>query len=408
MADVRIRNAIVVLLALAGVCFGFGPEHVLIVVNGDIEQSVAVGRYYSESRQIEHILELSLGSELADDISRQDYESKVAEPVRRALSEEPLKGRIRCVVTVYGVPYRVGGLGPCENWLEKVQPLRKMRTQGRQMLESLEGSRRKQDIEQRRRIETQLWRIQSEIDRLQGRQTGASLDSELSMVMHEPYELFRWQPNELRGDLDFDSTDTIMVSRLDGPGADIARGLVDKALIAQATGPRGHVYVDSRGIADDEQPGSFGQYDQSLRDMAELFRRRTPRLVIEEKTERLFQPGKCPQAAFYCGWYSLTEYIPAFEFVTGAVGYHIASFEAIDIRDPQSTQWVSSMLREGITATMGAVAEPYLHAFPLPDEFFAALLDGDSLAEAYYRTKPFNSWQMVLIGDPLYRPFRRR
>ena len=34
------------------------------------------------------------------------------------------------------------------------------------------------------------------------------------------------------------------------------------------------------------------------------------------------------------------------------------------------------------------------------------LFNGNSLAEAYYRTKPFNSWQLVLIGDPLYRPFK--
>jgi len=27
------------------------------------------------------------------------------------------------------------------------------------------------------------------------------------------------------------------------------------------------------------------------------------------------------------------------------------------------------------------------------------------LAEAFYGTKPFNSWQLVLIGDPLYVPF---
>ena len=65
------------------------------------------------------------------------------------------------------------------------------------------------------------------------------------------------------------------------------------------------------------------------------------------------------------------------------------------------------MLNRGVTATVGAVAEPYLPAFPLPLDFFRELFDGRCLAEAYYRTNPFNSWQMVLIGDPLYRPFRK-
>ncbi len=30
-----------------------------------------------------------------------------------------------------------------------------------------------------------------------------------------------------------------------------------------------------------------------------------------------------------------------------------------------------------------------------------------TLVEAYYRSKPFNSWAMVLVGDPLYNPFRK-
>jgi uncharacterized protein (TIGR03790 family) len=64
------------------------------------------------------------------------------------------------------------------------------------------------------------------------------------------------------------------------------------------------------------------------------------------------------------------------------------------------------MLTRGVTATIGAVAEPYLSAFPDPKDFVEHLLDGDCLVEAYAKTNPFNSWQMVLIGDPLYKPFK--
>jgi len=98
--------------------------------------------------------------------------------------------------------------------------------------------------------------------------------------------------------------------------------------------------------------------------------------------------------------------VDAFDFVDGAVGFHIASYEAQKLRDPSSSTWCAAMLRDGITATLGAVDEPYLHSFPQPKEFFAELFKGSCLVEAYYRTKPFNSWQLVLIGDPLYRPFK--
>jgi uncharacterized protein (TIGR03790 family) len=197
-----------------------------------------------------------------------------------------------------------------------------------------------------------------------------------------------------------------MVSRLDGPNFKIAQGLIDRSIAADKTGLHGFAYIDSRGITKDNKLYSYGYFDQSLRDLAILARFRTELTIKEERTEKLFQPGECPQTAIYCGWYSLEKYVDAFDFVDGAIGYHISSLEAVDLRDANSGQWCPAMLADGITATMGAVSEPYLHAFPEPKEFFLELFNGRCLVEAYYYTKPFNSWQMVLIGDPLYTPFK--
>ncbi len=85
-----------------------------------------------------------------------------------------------------------------------------------------------------------------------------------------------------------------MVCRLDGPTPQIARGLVDKAISAEKTGLHGFAYIDSRGIPDDKQPGSFGNFDQKLRDLAVLLRFRTTLEVKEERTEKLFEPGQLP------------------------------------------------------------------------------------------------------------------
>jgi hypothetical protein len=54
------------------------------------------------------------------------------------------------------------------------------------------------------------------------------------------------------------------------------------------------------------------------------------------------------------------------------------------------------------------VAEPYLSAFPNPEEFFLELIEGKCLVEAFYHSQPFCSWQMMLIGDPLYTPFAKK
>jgi uncharacterized protein (TIGR03790 family) len=255
-------------------------------------------------------------------------------------------------------------------------------------------------------IKRKLTLLQTEIDFIVGKETNASVDSELSMVLFGGYELYRWQPNRLKDNPLGLYTNTLMVSRLDGPSFEIAKGLVDKALTAEKTGLRGIAYLDSQGRTDDKNPYSYGHFDQSLRDLAALTRLRTGMTVKEERTKKLFEPNSCPQTAIYCGWYSLKNYVDAFDFVGGAIGYHVSSWEAVDLRDPNSRQWCPAMLKDGVTATLGAVAEPYLHSFPNPKEFFLELFNGRCLVEAYYYTNPFNSWQMVLIGDPLYRPFK--
>ena len=42
--------------------------------------------------------------------------------------------------------------------------------------------------------------------------------------------------------------------------------------------------------------------------------------------------GNDPDAALYCGWYSLAKYVDAFDWKPGAVAYHLASSEAHTLR----------------------------------------------------------------------------
>ena len=125
-----------------------------------------------------------------------------------------------------------------------------------------------------------------------------------------------------------------------------------------------------------------------------------------DSTERLFQPGECPDAALYCGWYSLGKYVDAFTWKPGAVAYHIASSECATLKQKGSRVWCKRMLEEGAAAVIGPVDEPYVQAFPVPEIFFGLLVEGYlTLAECYAASTPWLSWRMVLIGDPLYRPF---
>jgi len=385
------------------------PDEILIIANANHSGSLSIAQYYCAKRgvPVDNILTLPLGTELSYTITRANYEKQLAEPIRERLLSLGSSGHINCLLTTYGVPIKVEGRGPLEGQEDKLNRLRGLAEQEKNELEKLKLKGSAKSTKQQERTNAKLAQLQSEIDRIIGNETGASVDSELSMVLFGNYELYRWQPNILKNNALYLSLNTLMVCRLDGPDEGIVKGLVDKAITAEKTGLTGIAYIDSRGIPDDNKRYSPGYFDQSLRDLAAFTRLRTKIAVKEERTEKLFAAGACPRTAIYCGWYSLKKYIDAFDFVNGAIGYHISSWEAVDLRDPNSSQWCPAMLKDGITATLGAAAEPYLHSFPEPRAFFPELFNGRCLVEAYYRTKPFNSWQLVLIGDPLYRPFKK-
>jgi uncharacterized protein (TIGR03790 family) len=396
-----------VLLWCGGV-FALEPEEILVIANRQISASERIAEYYCEKRKIpkKNIIYLALGYEPREGISRDEYERSLALPIRRELQRR-FPGEIRCLVTTYGIPIKVGPRGMLPGMGGKLNELKRLLSQEKQRLEQMEQDPALDSNQvsiEKKQINRKIAQMQLEIGRISGRETNASVDSELSMVLFQPYELYRWQPNMLRGDVLGLGFRTLMVSRLDGPSYEIIKGLIDKALTAEETGLKGIAYIDSRGF---KQRDLYGYFDQSLRDLAVFIRWSTKMPIKAEETGKLFAPGSCPQTAVYCGWYSLKKYVDAFDFVDGAVGFHIASFEAQHLRDPNSTTWCAAMLADGITATLGPVNEPYLHTFPQPKAFFAELFEGGCLVEAYYHTKPFNSWQFVLIGDPLYRPFKK-
>ncbi len=264
-------------------------------------------------------------------------------------------------------------------------------------------------------------RLAVDVRTLRGEETSAALDSELALVLTESHETYRWLPNPAfsGGDLnahrsasgspattvDSGASPALMVARLDAPSAGLVRRMIDDAIAVEASGLSGTVYIDARGIGTRD---TYGLYDDDLRKLADWVRSKTDLELVLNNNPELFGAGECPKAALYCGWYSVGEYVDAFDFVPGAVAFHIASFELRSLRNADKRYWCPELLRDGVVATLGPTAEPYLHTFPLPSEFFGLLLTGEyTLAECFQRANPYLSWQMCLLGDPLYRPFAR-
>lgn len=123
-----------------------------------------------------------------------------------------------------------------------------------------------------------------------------------------------------------------------------------------------------------------------------------------------------PNALWVWGWY--TSAWDSYRFVTGAVGAQLTSFTATQIRTPFDPDprvatlsdrrwhgnWVPRMLEEGITATWGAVTEPYGPLYAPGGDVFDHLWAGYNFAESFYMAEPATRWTMVAIGDPLYAP----
>jgi uncharacterized protein (TIGR03790 family) len=256
--------------------------------------------------------------------------------------------------------------------------------------------------------------IDLDLKLLNGDHSLSAFDSELSLVLWDRYPLYQWVPNscyvdrssQIRASLNGRLPQkTLMVSRLDGPSPKIVRQMIDDAVAVEQQGLRGGVYLDARGL---KKRDGYLEYDANLISLAIMLRKDTDLEVALDNKADVFSPGSCPNTALYVGWYSLAKYVPAFEFVRGAVGYHIASSEAVSLRDGTREYWCKGLLADGVVATLGPVSEPYLAAFPLPLDFTGLLLTGQySLVECYYYTKKFNSWMMMLLGDPLYRPFAK-
>lgn len=244
-------------------------------------------------------------------------------------------------------------------------------------------------------------------------QTMAAVDSEMTLIMTGAYQTAGWLPNPFN--LVFNRlpviskvrAKTLMVGRLDGPTPAVARRLVDDALEVEKAGLSGVFYIDARGLTGKAEPGSYVWFDGHLLHLADQMRKYSDMKVVLDKQEAVFPPGSCPDAALYCGWYSVGYYVPAFKWNKGAVGYHVASSEAGTLKQPGSNVWCKRMLEEGVAATLGPVTEPYLFSFPLPDQFFPLLMTGKlTLLEVYFLTVPQVSWMQILIGDPLYQPFK--
>jgi len=326
-----------------------------------------------------------------DNISRNEFRNSLEKPLSKALETKKLwhigseitrattnkpahmewkvtESKIRYLVLCYGVPLRISGDPTLQD--EKTDP-----------------------------AHPQLKR------------DGAALDSELALLplVEQKYPLGGPLMNPVAGATNtaalHPTNGILLVTRLDGPSAAIARALVDKAMEAETNGLWGRAYFDLRNISD---PG-YKMGDDWIRTASEICRHVGFETVVDEHAGTFPASFPMSQIAIYAGWYdqdvSGPFARPQVEFMPGAFAYHLHSYSASTLHS-MTQGWAGPLLGKGATITMGCVDEPYLAGTPEIGVFIARLiLHGFTFGEAAYAAQGALSWQTTVVGDPLYRPF---
>jgi hypothetical protein len=192
----------------------------------------------------------------------------------------------------------------------------------------------------------------------------------------------------------------ILTSRIDAPTLATCRRMIENAVETEKHGLWGRAYVD---IAN-----KFPEGDDWLASIIAQNTKAGIPTVTDRFNDTLPKNYPMSEAAIYYGWYDWNVsgpfLNPGFIFRPGAIAVHLHSFSAQQLTDPHKN-WSAPLLVRGAAATVGNVYEPYLGLTHHLDILQDRLLKGWTFAEAAWAAMPVASWQGVVLGDPLYRPF---
>lgn len=376
------------ILVLAPFWARAGGDEVVVVYNKQMPESKAVADYYAKMRSVPSRQVYGFNLTTNEAMSRTEFHDALQMPLFKKLASDGLwkftrstatngqpnrrvtSSKIRYLVLCYGVPSRIGNDPTIPDNLPPAVP--------------------------------SLFK-----------ENAAAVDSELTWLPLVEMEIplagprQNWIYGITNSSLITPTNGFLMVSRLDGPSAAIARGLVDKSLQAERDGLWGRTYFDARGLT--QSASNYIAGDQIILAAAQISRVLGYETIVDDKPGTFAIDFPMSQVAIYMGWYDEDFSGPfnrsTVEFMPGAFAYHLHSFSAATIRSA-TNRWVGPLLAKGATCTLGCVDEPSLQFTPN----VAMLLERFSInqftfGEAAWASQLALSWQTTVIGDPLYRPF---
>ena len=282
-------------------------NRVLVVYNAGIRESREVANYYIAKRSIPERNVCPIRAPSADNLEPKEFESRVKEPIRKCL-EEAGKDKILYIVFSYQTPFALTING--QNYA----------------LDSFIAD---------------IWD-----EYLPARPANpANVQPYFGYAQSEggvyqpfvPLSAYREQPG---------ARHIYSVWRIDAATPALAKGLVDKALFAEAHGLSGKACFDLTGAPAADFLYASGELGcvsgGAIRPQSGVLH---PRRHRRERFGTPPAPMRCDDAALYAGWYSLNHYNDAFSWNPGAIGIHLDSASAVNPRS--GPNWVANAVSKG-------------------------------------------------------------
>ena len=359
------------------------PECVVIVYNSALPESAELAKVYQKARGIPASNLIGLALPDREEITREEYETTLRKPLRAEFEKRAwwkigradaqttvaVENRMQVMVCMRGVPLKIARVVEPEKKTE-APPKPDAQAPANPALVANE----------------------------------AAVDSELAVLS--------WEAQPINGPLQnayFQSKKSfseaglpflMLVGRIDGPSYAICQRMIADAVAVEKSGLWGRAYCDLAQF--------YPQGETWIRSCALQCSDAGMPVIVHPWKEVFPKHYPMTDAAVYFGWYEWNvcgPFVkPGFQLRRGAVAVHLHSFSAATLRS-ETANWCGPLLARGAAVTVGNVYEPYLGTSHHFDELQKRLLEGYTWIEAAYAAMPVLSWQGVVLGDPLYRPF---
>ena len=357
-------------------------ESVAVLYNSNFPNSKEVAEYYIKARGIPEENLIGLPMPDPKHVTRTQYEQTIEKPLRKHFTTKgwwklqktndgftvAVENKIKVLVTVHGVPFR---------------------------------------INQDKNLNAPAGKAPNKLFELMQRWNLASVDSELSILSVHDYPPNKVMVNQyFSKDVSFADAKLpfyMLVGRIDSNNPTTCKRMIDDAIATEKQGLWGMCYIDEA-----HKGGGYELGDKWLNNIEKQnWKHGIPSVVDKYKTN-YFTNYPMRDVAMYYGWHTNNAVGPFrdkdFKVKRGAIIFHLHSFSAEFLRRTDRG-WTGPLLERGAAATVGNVMEPYLAGNHFFDIMHDRLIQGYSLVEAAYMSAQFMSWQYVVLGDPLYRPF---